>query len=67
MLHHAHLDMKGGNCAFAAPARAPPQFNGSSPYEFALNSSFYDHNYTFREKRFELWLKRHDREKLSKK
>jgi hypothetical protein len=39
---------------------------GSRPYELALNSSFSGHNYTFREKRFELWPKRHGREKLPK-
>jgi hypothetical protein len=30
------------------------QWAASSPYELALNSSFYGHNYPFREKRFEL-------------
>ena len=42
-------------------------WSASSPYELALNSSFYGHNYPFREKRFELWPKSHGREKLSKK
>jgi hypothetical protein len=31
-----------------------PLWAASSPYELALNSSFYGHNYPFREKRFEL-------------
>jgi hypothetical protein len=30
------------------------QYQLRDAYELVLNSSFYDHNYTFREKRFEL-------------
>jgi hypothetical protein len=35
-------------------ANEGPVRAASSPYELALNSSFYGHNYPFREKRFEL-------------
>jgi hypothetical protein len=54
MLRSARMAAMTGRTTALSNMVEGPQWAGSSPYELALNRNFSGHNYTLREKRFEL-------------